>query len=281
MRYEILGPLRVIDRDEVSSIGAPKVEMLLVMLLIRANHVVPTEQLLSAIWDEALPRRGSAGLHVYVSLLRKFLSRPGRSDSRIVTKPPGYLLQLGSDQLDAHEFLNLARRGREHAGLHRHEEANRFFESALGLWRGNVLGDLRAGPAIAGYMTWLTEERLECVEQLIDSRLALGRHREVVGRLYSLVAEHPFHEAFYRQLMLALYRSQRQADALKAYHRARHTLNTELGVEPCRALQNLHHAILVRDRRLEVANRDVQRRLTRPAARVRAARRRRFGRPAA
>src|SRR6185503_18952705 len=121
-----------------------------------------------------------------------------------------------------------------------------------GLWRGPALGDLRAGPIVEGFVTWLAEARLECLEMLADSHLELGRHRELVGRLYSLTAEHPLREAFYRQLMLALYRSERQADALKVYQMARKTLNEELGLEPCRSVQDLQRAILTADDQLDL-----------------------------
>jgi DNA-binding SARP family transcriptional activator len=110
-----------------------------------------------------------------------------------------------------------------------------------------VLGDLRNGPIVDGFVTWMMESRMECLEMLADAHLRVGRHRELVGRLYSLTAENPLREAFYRQLMLALYRSERQADALKVYQSARATLNDELGLEPCKALRDLHQAILAED----------------------------------
>ncbi|MEV0408063.1 AfsR/SARP family transcriptional regulator [Actinoallomurus sp. NPDC050550] len=252
MRYELLGPLRVVtDEGDVASIGAQKIETLLEVLLIRADQVVGTEQLMGEIWSERVPRRATAGLHVYVSQLRKFLNRCGRPTSPVVTRPPGYLLRAGDDELDYREFVRLVDWGREHSREQRHDQASRFFEEALALWRGPIPCDLSTGPILEGFMTWLAEMHLECTEMLIDAQLELGQHREVVGRLYSLVAEHPLREAFYRQLMLALYRSDRQADALEVYRSVRRTLNDELGLEPCRALQELHRAILVADYALE------------------------------
>jgi SARP family transcriptional regulator, regulator of embCAB operon len=252
VRYEILGPLRVVTNDgDVSSIGAQKIETLLQVLLIRADQVVGTEQLMAEIWSERVPRRATAGLHVYVSQLRKFLSRCGRPTSPVITRPPGYLLNTSADELDYREFVRLVGWGREHAREQRHDQASRFFEEALSLWRGPVLGDLSTGPIVEGFVTWLMELRLECTEMLMDAQLELGQHRELVGRLYSLVAEHPLREAFYRQLMLALYRSDRQADALELYRSVRRILNEELGLEPCRALQELHQAILMADYALD------------------------------
>jgi DNA-binding SARP family transcriptional activator len=248
----VLGPLRVVDEYGSSSISAPKIELLLAALLIRVDQLVPADHLVSEIWDQHPPRRVTAGLHVYVSQLRKFLGRPMRPNSPIVTRPPGYQLELGPDELDAHTFLRLAKAGRQ---LHREgnfEAAADHFERALALWRGLILGDLQGGQIVNGFVTRLNEERLEIVELMLDARLALGRHRELTGQLYALTRDHPLRESFYRQLMVALYRSERQADALKVYQDARRTLKQELGLEPCRALQELHRAILTGDRNLDL-----------------------------
>jgi len=157
------------------------------------------------------------------------------------------MLRMGSDELDCHAFLRLMSTGRGCVRDLRDDEAADCLEEGLALWRGPVLAELGSGPIINGFMTWLAEERLECMEILMDSKLRLGCHREVVGRLYSLIAEYPLHEAFYRQLMLALYRSDRQADALAVYRSARRVLRDELGLEPCHALQHVQRAILAGD----------------------------------
>jgi SARP family transcriptional regulator, regulator of embCAB operon len=251
MKYEILGPLRVVEQDRVSFISAPKIELLLAILLIRADQVVAIDQLITEIWGDSVPRRATAGLHVYVSQLRKFLDSAGRSECPIITRPSGYLLRLGSDELDFQSFQELVNLGREHTKEQRHEQAVASFEQALSLWRGPILGSLRNGPIGYGFVAWLTEARLECTEMLIDAQLQLERHRELVGRLYSLTAEHPLREVFYRQLMIALYRSDRQADALTVYQRARKIIHDELGLEPCRALQDIQRAILMADDRLD------------------------------
>jgi SARP family transcriptional regulator, regulator of embCAB operon len=252
MRYEVLGPMRLVDGEAISFISAPKIEVLLAALLIRSDQVVPTDTLFTEVWGSHPPRRASAGLHVYISQLRKFLHRPGRTESPIVTRPPGYCLRLGSDELDAHVFLDLVGQGRHSARAGHPQRAAACFEQALELWRGPVLGDLARGPIIDGFATWLAEERLECFERLNEARLAMGQHRELVGRLLTLTVEHPLRETFYKQLMLALYRSERRADALDVYQSARRVLNAELGVEPCRSLQNLQQAILSTDDRLDL-----------------------------
>jgi SARP family transcriptional regulator, regulator of embCAB operon len=252
VRYDLLGPLRVITEDgESCSIGAQKIETLLAVLLIRSGQVVPTEQLMTEIWGDRAPLRATAGLHVYVSQLRKFLKRCDPAGSPVITRPPGYLLHMGRDEAAHESFVRLVGWGRDHVRDRRLEEASRCFDEALGMWRGPVLGDLSHGPVMEGFVTWLTETRLECTELLMDAQLELGRHRAVVGRLYALTAEHPLREAFWRQLMLALYRSDRQADALEVYQSVRQTINDELGLEPCRALQNLQRAILVADYELD------------------------------
>jgi SARP family transcriptional regulator, regulator of embCAB operon len=252
MRYEILGPLRVVDEDGSAFISARKIEILLAVLLIRADQVVTADQLMVEIWGDRLPRRATACLQVYISQLRKFLSRPSRPGSPIVTRPPGYLLRVGSDEFDLSSFLGLVTAGRTNARASRHQEASDCFERALALWRGPVLDDLRIGPIVEGFVTWLDEMRMGCTEMLVDSQLELGRHRELVGGLYALSVEHPLRETFYRQLMLALYRSERKADALNVYQTARKMLNDELGLEPCRMLQDLQRAILIADDQLDV-----------------------------
>jgi DNA-binding SARP family transcriptional activator len=251
VRYEILRPLRVVDENGARSITAPKVELLLAVLLSRADQMVATSTILAELWPERPPRRAVAGLHVYISQLRKFLHRPDQAESPIITHKAGYLLALGSDELDVEIFLRLARRGRDHLRAGRLEEAADCLERALGLWRGPLLGDLSRGQQLGAYAVWLGQEKLDWVELLIDVRLALGAHREVISQLYALVAEHPLRESFYRQLMLALYRSERQAEALSVYQSGWRVLDDELGVAPCRSLQQIHGDILSAHDRLE------------------------------
>ncbi|GAA2103503.1 hypothetical protein GCM10009801_78520 [Streptomyces albiaxialis] len=159
-------------------------------------------------------------------------------------------MSLGNDGLDLRAFDKYVREGRAHYRSGNHEAATRSFENALGLCRGPLLDGVCRGPILQGFQTWLNEAWLECMEMLMDSRLALGRHRELISDLYWLSTEHPLREAFHRQLMLALHRSDRQADALQVYQRARRMLNDELGLEPGRSLQNMQHAILTADSRL-------------------------------
>jgi SARP family transcriptional regulator, regulator of embCAB operon len=249
MQYGVLGPLTVFDGARWCIPSAAKMKMLLALLLIRANEVVSTSQLVGELWADNEPRQAKATLHVYVSQLRKHLQAGHRSDaSPLLTQPPGYLLRVGVDELDFNWFERLIRQGRQHLKAECHADASETFKAALGLWRGPALSDLRDSPIISMFVTLLEEMRLECVEMRIEADLALGRHRELIGELFTLVAEQPLREAFYRQLMVALYRSERQADALKVYLRARRTLREELGLEPCHGLQQVQQGILAADR---------------------------------
>jgi DNA-binding SARP family transcriptional activator len=244
LRYEVLGPVSIIRNQTRFFISARKIETLLAVLLVRANQVLSINQLMTEIWEGVPPRRANAGLHVYVSQLRKLLHEPEQAASPVITQPPGYLLHVEPGQLDLHVFEAAVSRGRALLEKLRYGEASELFEHALGLWRGPVFEEYSCGPILRGFNTWLTETRLECVEMLIEAQLALGRHRQLVGRLYSLVAEFPLREAFRRQLMLALYRTKRPVDALKVYETTRLMLREDLGLEPSLTLRELQLAIL-------------------------------------
>jgi DNA-binding SARP family transcriptional activator len=254
MRYEILCPLRVVDGTDIATLSARKIEVLLAALVVRADNAVSSEELMKEIWGTRAPRQAVAALHVYVSQLRKFLRRPGRSESPIVTGRSGYMLRLGSDSLDFHDFQRLVRQGQDAQRAGRVEEACEAYEEGLALWRGPVLEDLRDGPIVNGFVCWAEQARLECVESFVDAGLELGRHRELVSYLYARIEELPLHEAFYRQLMLALYRSGCRADALNAYQSARTVLSEELGLEPSAALRRMHHDVLVDAPELEAVS---------------------------
>ncbi|MCD0451731.1 AfsR/SARP family transcriptional regulator [Actinocorallia sp. API 0066] len=243
MRYEILGTLRAVDGDKSLSVRPPKMRVVLATLLIRADQVVSVDQLVTEVWGATPPRRATAALYVYVSQLRKLLGG-GTGEGPILTSSPGYILRTGADELDLQIFQRLVREGRAGLRAGRYEEAGQAFESALALWRGPALSELCNGPIINGFAIWLEEMRLECTELMVETGLRVGRHRELVSFLQALVREHSLHEAFYRQLMLALYRSERRADALMVYQSARTILRRELGLEPGRQLRELQQSIL-------------------------------------
>mgnify|MGYP001348598522 CR=1 FL=1 len=239
----MLGNLRVLDGGREVLINAPKVQALLAAFLSRPDEVLTTEQLITEVWRHRAPRRAEASLYVHVSQLRKALDRPGRPNP-IVTRPFGYLFDSASGERDAVEFRRLLEAGRQARRERRAAEAVSACEAALALWRGPALDDLPVGPLAAAYARSLTESRVECTELLMEAYFQLGRHRETVGQLYSLIAEHPLRESLYRYLMLALYLSERKADALEVYRRARITLRDEAGVEPGHRLRAAHQAIL-------------------------------------
>jgi SARP family transcriptional regulator, regulator of embCAB operon len=242
----------VIKDGESLAVTAPKMEVVLAVLLIRADQVVSVEQLITEMWGGTRPKRATAALYVYVSQLRKLVTGRTGAAGPIITRAPGYVLRTGSDELDLHVFQRLVREGRESMRRDQYEPASRAFESALTLWRGSPLSELREGPIINGFAMWLDEVRLECHEMLVETNLRLGRHREMVSLLHELIREHPLHEAFYRQLMLALYRSERRADALAVYQSARSTLNRELGLEPGRQLGEMQRSILAASEVLDI-----------------------------
>jgi SARP family transcriptional regulator, regulator of embCAB operon len=241
----VLGPLRVTKDDgNRLDVGSLKMGVVLATLLIRANQVVPVGQMVTEVWGERPPRRATAALYVYISQLRKLLTGSAGGTGPIVTSAPGYVLHIGADELDLRVFQCLADEGREAMREARYERARSAFTRALGLWRGPALRELRDAPSINSFVIWMEEIRLECTELLVEANLELNHHREQISVLRQLIMDQPLHEPFYRQLMLALYRSERRADALAVYQDARATLQQELGLEPGRGLREVQQSIL-------------------------------------
>jgi YVTN family beta-propeller protein len=242
MEFRLLGRLEVRDRGLAVPLGGRKQQSLLAVLLLHAGEVVPTERLIDALWGERPPRSAANSIHVYVSQLRRVLG-----DGRLVTRGRGYVLELEAGQLDVERFEGLLARGRELLGAGDASAAAETLRAALGLWRGPPLADLAYEQFAQGEIARLEALRLAALEERIESDLRLGRHAELVPELEALVREEPLNERLRAQLMLALYRSGRQADALEAYHDARRTLVEELGLEPGPTLQELERAILRHD----------------------------------
>ncbi len=248
LRYELLGPLRVVDGHGIHTVPAKKMQVTLGLLVILHDQVVSKEKLIYEVWRDQPPRRAVAGIHVYISHIRKLLATRSPQESRIVTTSSGYMLRLlESETADFEDFQRNLDAGKEYHRSRRYEEAMGCLADALDMWRGPALDEIQDGPVVNGFVIHHDELRLECIELMVSAALALGRHRETVGFLYSLVHDHPFHEDFYQKLMLALYRSGRRADALRVYQSARETLRAELGLEPSVPLQQLQHRILTAD----------------------------------
>ena len=201
---------------------------------------------LDELWGERPPATATKVVQTYVSQLRKVLG-----DDLIATRPPGYLLRIREDELDAERFRRMAADGHELVVYGNHERADALYREALALWRGRPLADVAFESFARSEVERLEEERLDALTDRIDCELALGRHHELTSELESLVKQYPLRERLRAQLMLALYRSGRQADALAAYQDARRTLVEELGLEPGRELQELERAILVHEPALE------------------------------
>jgi DNA-binding SARP family transcriptional activator len=248
MEIRVLGPVEVERAGEALRLGGPKQRALLSLLAINANATVSVERLIDGLWDEPQPASAPKMVQVYVSQLRKLLAdEPG---SEIVTHGRGYELRVDPDDVDAARFERLvaeASRARADGG---HGEAAR---DALALWRGPPFADLADEPFAATEARRLEELHLTALELAIESELDAGRHRELIGRIESLLAEHPLREGLHGLRMLALYRAGRQAEALDAYRAVRRVLVDRVGVEPGPELRRLHEAILHQDPALELA----------------------------
>ena len=227
-------------------IGAPKVRALLVVLLLHRGEVVSTDRLIDALWGERASPTAARTLQVYVSNLRKALG-----DGLLVTQGRGYLLQIEPGQLDVDRFEALVAQGRVALEDGDALTAASVLREGLGVWRGPALADFAYESFALAEIARLEEARLAALEDRIDADLASGEHARLVGELEALVREHPLRDRLRGQLMLALYRSGRQADALQAYQDARRELLDELGLEPGRALQDLERAILAQDPALD------------------------------
>jgi DNA-binding SARP family transcriptional activator len=229
MEFRILGPLEVVDGGRTLPLGGPRQRALLVLLLTHANRVVSRDELIDELWADDAPDGARNALQYHVSRLRKALA----PNDALVTREPGYMIRVAPDELDLLEFERLRHSARDAPP----EEAARLLRQALDLWRGP------AHPEVAH----LDELRLAALEQRIDADLSSGRHTDVVPELEPLVQDHPLRERLRAQLMLALYRSGRQAEALDVYRQTRQALIDQLGIEPSPSLQELERAILRHD----------------------------------
>ena len=240
--FRILGPLEVSVGGEPLPLTGQKQRALLALLLLEANRVVSTDRLVDALWGDQPPRTAATSLQNFISQLRKALG-----PETLVTKPPGYLLRIESEELDLERFRRLVDEARSEPP----EARAAKLRKALDLWRGPALADLGFETFAQSEIGRLEELRLVVVEDQIEAELEAGHHGEIVGELEAFADEHPLRERLRGQLMLALYRSGRQAEALQIYHDTRRVLVEELGIDPSPALQHLHGAILRQDATLD------------------------------
>jgi len=243
MHFAVLGSVRAVH-DGQSLELPPKERLVLATLLLRAGEVVSVEALATAAWDDDSPPSARNTIQGYIKRLRQAM---GAEASRIVTRSPGYLIRLDPGELDLATFMELREQAREAVTAGSWERAAGLLREALALWKGDPLSGVASAYLGRTEVPRLHELRNEVTAARIDADLHLGRHGAVTAELRALVARHRLHERFWEQLMLALYRDGRQADALEAYADARRTLVTELGLEPGPALRALHAQILVAD----------------------------------
>src|SRR5215468_7635913 len=253
-RFHILGPLEVVRSGCVVPLGGRRQRAVLALLLLQANRVVSFDRLAEDVWGGHPPPGSVTTLQSYVFRLRRALEPdrlPGDAGAVLVTRDRGYLLRVNRGHLDAAVFEEAGAAGRAALEAGRYAEAAQALREALGLWRGPGLADLADYAFARPEAARLEELRLAAVEDRIDADLALGRHQALTGELERLAAEHPLRERLHGQLMVALYRCGRQADALAAYRRARDLLAGELGIDPAQPLQRLHGSVLAHDPALE------------------------------
>jgi predicted ATPase/DNA-binding SARP family transcriptional activator len=246
MDFRILGPLEVLDESRAITLGGSKQRALLALLLLHANETLSTDRLIDELWGERPPANAAKTVQMQISRLRKALADNG-SANLVVTRERGYELAVDPERLDSHRFERLVAEGRSELASGDPERALSTLDEALSLWRGAPLAELAHEPFAQREVARLDDLRVDALERLVEAKLALGRHAEVVGQLEALIDEHPYREGLRAQLMLALYRSERQADALQAYQDARRTLVEELGIEPGERLRELERAILAQD----------------------------------
>ena len=262
MEFRVLGPLEVDRGGEPLALGPAKQRALLAVLLVHANEVVSSDRLIEELWPEP-PETAANALQVYVHKLRKALDpgRPrGAPNQLLITRAPGYMLRVEPDELDADRFERLLDGGRAAAKVPDPATAAASLRQALDLWRGPALADFVYDPFAQAEIARLEELRLDAIEDRIEADLALGRSADLVSELEVLVIDNPLRERLRGQLMLALYRAGRQADALEVFNDTRTALDEELGLAPSPHLQRLQAAILRQEPALEVSTKTTTRR---------------------
>ncbi len=239
-QFRLLGPVEVrLDGSSVV-LRAGKHRALLAALLLRPNRVVPVTELVRHVWGDTPPARTRGAVQTYVMRLRAALGDP----SLIQTAADGYRMRVDPLAVDVHRFADAAARGRAAAASNDLVRARKAFAEALELWRGPVLSDVPSETLYSEHAPRLTELLMKVHEQRIDVELALGNHADLVPELFTLTRDHPLRERFWAQLMLALYRGSRQAEALEAFRQLDRTLDEQLGIDPSPELRSLHQAIL-------------------------------------
>jgi DNA-binding SARP family transcriptional activator/tetratricopeptide (TPR) repeat protein len=241
VEFRVLGPLEVRDQGTVVDLGPPRIRVVCGLLLARPGELVGVERFVDELWPVQPPQDARALVRDYVSRLRRALRSGPSGAQRVVTRKPGYLLRIEDQELDLQRFEQLVADARAAERPHRAVE---LFRLAHDLWRGEPFADVPRTPSIAAIATWLTERRLTTREEQFDAALAAGQHADIVTGLTEFVGAYPLRERPAGQLMLALYRCGRQAEALEQYQRTQRVLAEDVGVDPGADLRGLHQQIL-------------------------------------
>lgn len=239
--------------------SAPKVCQVLALLLLRANHVVGVDAITEELWGDMPPQSAMTTTQTYVYQLRRMFRRIEAGNDGppvIVTRTPGYLLQIEPHQIDANEFAQSVEIGRDLLQQRRPAEARRHLNDALALWRGRALSNVNYGRLLEAHAAYLDEEKISALALRIQCDLQLGRQAELISELREIVSAYPFNEWFHAQLIDALYRTGRRGEALRAYQNLRQLLGSELGLEPSVELQRLQFDMLNGGQRLVSRRRD-------------------------
>ncbi|MGW0583665.1 AfsR/SARP family transcriptional regulator [Streptomyces sp. NPDC002920] len=251
MRYRVLGPFSVTVDDKAHTPSAAKVRQVLALMLLRADRVVSLDSIIEELWGDHPPRSAVTTTQTYIYQIRRLLVRAGggtaHDDQTVRTVPPGYGFRVGPGQLDSWEFEQCV--DRAHALLDEGcvDRAAPLLARARSMWTGPVLADVCQGPVLRRHAARLEEKRNLAQELSLTADMRLGRHRELVAELKSLVMANPCDEWLHAQLMIALQRSGRRAEALAAFHDARRLLNDRLGIQPSGDLRRIHQDILKED----------------------------------
>jgi DNA-binding SARP family transcriptional activator len=251
MEFLILGPLEVRAEGRLVPLRGSRQRALLAVLLLHAGEAVSTDRLIDLVWPDAPPDGARKALSVRMSRLRKALEQAGGAGSAIVTRAPGYAIEVGSEEFDLLRFEDLSAAGARAFDAGDARTASTTLRAGLDLWRGPPLADFAFEPFAQADIPRLEELRIAALENRIEADLELGRHATLIGELEGLVVGHPFRERLHGQLMLALYRCGRQAEALEAYRTARRVLVEGVGIEPGRELRELEQALLRQEAALD------------------------------
>ncbi|OBH95469.1 BTAD domain-containing putative transcriptional regulator [Mycobacterium sp. E2733] len=245
LRFGVLGPLQLSADGTDLRLGPAKQRAVLATLLINRNRIVSIDSLIDAAWRERPPPEARGSLHAHVSRLRRLVSSAGVDAATVLASAqPGYRLNVPDEACDVGRFAIARKAGIEAAAAGRFEQASGHLSAALAEWRGPVLEDLRDFEFVDAFAAALAEDKLVTLTVRAESELACGRTHSIIGELEALVAEHPYREPLWAQLITGYYLADRQYDALDAYGRLKTVLAEDLGIDPGPALRSLHHKVL-------------------------------------